>query len=139
MGPECEFTLEHVKNVLVVMPGSRVGTLAGGEIAERRRHLIEVVRHSEFRTTVVDLRNVEYLNSCLLDTLCVVWGCLRERSAKMVLCNLSDVAQDVFNVSRLNRLWPVYSSREEALDAQALICDASGADIAAESQSAARH
>lgn len=131
MGPESEFTLERLESALVVNPGSRVGTLTGGEIVERRRKLIEEARNSELRTIVVDFRNVECLNSGLLDTLCVVWGLLRERSARMVLCNLSDFAMDVLNVSRLNKLWPVYSSRDEALDALAFSGEESGTDTIA--------
>ena len=64
----------------------------------------------------------------LLDTLCVIWKCIRQRSGRLLLCNLSEFAYDILKVSRLNQLWPVYNSREEALDAVRLAQGASGAD-----------
>jgi anti-anti-sigma regulatory factor len=117
-----EFTLEWVGEVLVVEPGCRVGTLAGGDITNGRQRVLNEIRHSNLQTVVFDFRNVECLGSRLIDTLCVLWKCLRERSGRLVLCRLSEDAYEVLKVSRLLSLWPVYPSREEALDAQTIEC-----------------
>jgi anti-sigma B factor antagonist len=112
-----DFQIEQVDDAIVITPGPRISSLDNNYLAERRTALVEVIRNSPESTVIVDFSRVGYFGSLLLDTLCVVWKQARERSGTMSLCNLTDVSKEILNKSRLNSLWPVFSSRQEALDA----------------------
>jgi anti-sigma B factor antagonist len=47
----------------------------------------------------------------------VAWKHARERGAGMALCNVSPVGHEILRKSKLNSLWPVFPSREQAVEA----------------------
>jgi anti-sigma B factor antagonist len=112
-----DFSIEEVDGTIVITPGPRIGSLDNAYLAERRTALVDAIRQTSDSAVVVDFSRVGYFGSLLLDTLCVVWKQARERSGTMALCSLSDVSKEILNKSRLNSLWPVFSSRQEAIDA----------------------
>lgn len=125
------FHVERVGNTLVVELGGRIGSLGSPRLIQQRRELVEEIQQSNTTAVVVDFSRVEYFGSLVLDTLCVVWKHLKEREGEMFLCSLSDIAQDIFDKSRLGSLWPVYASRHDALQAshyEDLRCVNSNAD-----------
>jgi anti-anti-sigma factor len=84
---------------------------------DQRRILVDQIRSSKVGSVVVDFAKVEYFGSFLLDTLCVVWKEIRQRSGNMSLCHLSEVPGEILERSRLDRLWAVRDSRQAAIKA----------------------
>jgi anti-anti-sigma factor len=113
-----DFLVEQVGDVVVIMPGSRISALDSVDLAERRSALFDAIRNTNASSVIVDFSQAGYFGSLLLNTLCVVWKLIRERSGTMALCNLSEVSQEILTTSKLASLWPIYSSRQEALDAK---------------------
>ncbi len=111
-----DFQIEEVDDAIVITPGPRISSLDNNYLAERRTALVDAIRKTSESTVIVDFSRVGYFGSLLLDTLCVVWKQTRERSGTMCLCNLTEVSKEILNKSRLNSLWPVFSSRQEAID-----------------------
>jgi anti-sigma B factor antagonist len=109
------FATEREADTLIASPVRGMGSLAGPEFLEDRTALIEEIRHPEVRGVVIDFSNVDYFGSLLLDTLCMAWKHARQHGAGMVLCNLSPGGQEILQKSKLNMLWPVYPSREQAV------------------------
>jgi anti-sigma B factor antagonist len=114
-----DFVVEKEGDATVIVPGPRLGSLDNADIALRRGSLIEAVREQNASQVIVDFSKVEYFGSLLLDTLCVVWKQVRQRSGTMVLCNVSGVANEILSQSKLNSLWPIYESRQAAIAAKA--------------------
>lgn len=112
-----DFLIEQVDDAIIITPGPRISALDNNYLAQRRSELVEAMRRTTIATVIIDFSRVGYFGSLLLDTLCVVWKQIRERSGTMALCNLSDVSKEIVNKSRLNSLWPIYSSRQEAIEA----------------------
>ncbi len=112
-----DFSIEKVDGAVVITPGPRISALDNNYLAERRTALVDAIRQAAGSSVVVDFSSVGYFGSLLLDTLCIVWKQARERSGTMALCNLSEVSKEILNKSRLNSLWPVFESRQAALDA----------------------
>jgi anti-sigma B factor antagonist len=111
------FTVDRTNDVLVVALGRRLSTFVGAELQRERTALLAEIQKASVAGVVVDFDNVEYFDSMLLDTLCQTWRHLRERGRKMALCNLHDVAQEILKKCRLDSLWPIYPSRESAIEA----------------------
>jgi anti-anti-sigma factor len=95
-----------------------MSALDNANLIESRSELVDAIRKTTTSAVIVDFSQVGYFGSLLLDTLCVVWKSLRERSGTMALCHVSDVAQEILAKSKLNSLWPIYSSRQDAIDAK---------------------
>ena len=112
-----DFQIEELNGAIVITPGPRISSLDNNYLAERRTALVEAIRKSPESAVIVDFSRVGYFGSLLLDTLCVVWKQTRDRSGTMSLCNLSDVSKEIVNKSRLNSLWPVFASLQDALEA----------------------
>lgn len=111
------FSVERANDVLVVVLGRRLDSFAGPELLTERTALNDKIRDPDVAAVLVDFDHVEYFDSMLLDTLCRAWRHLRERKATMALCNLRDVSEEIIRKCRLDSLWPVYASRESALEA----------------------
>jgi anti-sigma B factor antagonist len=109
------FATERQGDTLIARPVHGVSSLAGPEFIEDRTALIEEIRHPDVRSVVIDFANVDYFGSLLLDTLCMAWKHVRERGAGMALCNLSPGGYELLQKSKLNLLWPVYPTREQAI------------------------
>ena len=119
------FSTERDGDTLIAVPGSAARSLAGAEFATDRAALIEAIRHAEVRSVVVDFAHVPYFGSLLLDTLCMAWKHARECGAGMALCNVSSFGEEILRKAKLNVLWPVYPSREEAVTALRKASDSS--------------
>jgi anti-anti-sigma factor len=111
------FALERAGDVLVVVLGQSLDSLSGSDLLEERAILLEEIRDPALRAVVFDFASVEYFDSLVLDALCQVWKRLRERDARMALCNLSKVGDEVLRTSRLDALWRPHPSRLSALEA----------------------
>jgi anti-sigma B factor antagonist len=111
------FSTERDGDTLIAVPGSAARSLAGVEFANDRTALIEAIQQPEVRSIVVDFANVPYFGSLLLDTLCMAWKRARECGAGMALCNVSSFGEEILRKAKLNLLWPVFPTREQAVAA----------------------
>ncbi len=111
------FGVERTNDVLVVVLGRRLDNFAGPGLLTERTSLLNEIRDPGIAAVLVDFDHVEYFDSMLLDTLCRAWRRLRERNALMALCNLRDVSEEIVRRCRLDFLWPIYPSRESAVEA----------------------
>ncbi len=123
--PSKFFATERVGETLIAFPGGNVRSLAGPEFSVDRAALVEEIRHPDVRAVVVDFANVEFFGSLLLDTLCMAWKHARECGAGMALCNVSPLGQEILRKAKLNVLWPVFPSRDQAIEALRIVSSTS--------------
>lgn len=71
------------------------------------------------RNIIVDFGETDYFGSTAIGMLIQLWQQVRERGGRMVLCRLSAHEEEILQVTGLTRMWPVYLTREVALDALA--------------------
>lgn len=71
----------------------------------------------ETRHVVLDFSRCEYFGSPGISFFMRLWTQVRSRGGSMVVCNVSDLERELLGLTRLNELWPVCDSREEALEA----------------------
>jgi anti-anti-sigma regulatory factor len=125
---------ERTGDTLIALLCRGGSSLVGPEFADDRSALIEQIHSPDVRSIVFDFANAEYFGSLVLDTLCMAWKHARECGAGMALCNVSPFGSEILRKAKLNMLWPVFPSREQAAEALRTASEGSAAAIRRESQ-----
>jgi len=63
---------------------------------------------------VLDLSRTTYLGSTFIELLVRAWKRLRERGGTLVLCGLQPYCQEVLQISRLDTLFEILPTRDQA-------------------------
>jgi len=116
------FRAERDGPTLVVTPLGSVSSLDAGTLQPEIDALLREIAADDLRSVVFDLAEVNYFGSLMLSAIHSVWKRLRPAQGKMAqgkmaLCNVSDLGRDILRIARFDLLWPVYASRQEAVDA----------------------
>lgn len=86
------------------------------QIGER---LGEIVEEESDPKLLLDFRNVEHLSSAALGMLITLNKQIGERQGRLVLANIHPQIYEVFKITRLNKLFNIQSSTEDAIKALA--------------------
>jgi anti-anti-sigma factor len=70
---------------------------------------------SEVHNVVIDLKHTDYCGSSALGLLASLEAKCRDRGGRMAVCHASPHLQEVIRVTKLDRLWPLCRSLDEAL------------------------
>jgi anti-anti-sigma factor len=65
---------------------------------------------------IVDLSGLPAFGSTLLDLLVVIWRKIGRRDGRLVLYKPSPIGREVLSAARLDQLWSMAESREEAFE-----------------------
>ena len=66
---------------------------------------------------ILDLKNVEFLSSAVLNRLIVLDKYVKNKEGEMAFCNLSPAVSEVFAITKLDLLFKIYDNRDAAMDA----------------------
>jgi len=66
---------------------------------------------------VLDFSTVSHMSSSALGMLITLHKRVRERKGKLAMCNVQPGIYEVFVITRLNEIFQMYKSRQEAVDA----------------------
>lgn len=66
---------------------------------------------------LIDLSHVEFFGSSFIEVLFRVWNRVQQSEGRFALCCLSPNCTEVIQVTNLDRLWPMFPSREAAIQA----------------------
>src|ERR1700722_14661344 len=108
---------ERTGDTLIALLCRGGSSLVGPGFADDRSALIEQIHGPDVRSVVFDFANADYFGSLVLDTLCMAWKHARECGAGMALCNVTPLGQEILRKAKLNVLWPVFPSRDQAIEA----------------------
>lgn len=104
-----EFIIIEISSVIESLDHSAGAILADIVLAP--------VRAAEHPMLIIDLANVELFGSMFLTVLMRSWKSCVTRGGMMVLCGVSDRVRELLSIVRLDRLWPIYATRGEAMSA----------------------
>ena len=103
--------LESVK--LVQFTSNRI--LDEANIAEIRSALHALIEQQATPEILIDFSNVDHLSSAALGVLIDINKRVREKNGKLRLASIKPQIYDVFVITKLNQLFKILSSRQEAL------------------------
>jgi anti-anti-sigma factor len=102
---------EHKGDITIVEIKGRLDCNSAKPLGDRLTGLINAGRTQ----IVVDLENVVYVSSAGFRALLMVGRLAQESEGTVVLCNLTDEVQRLFELGAFTSLFPVYSSRDEGV------------------------
>ncbi len=92
------------------------GRLDQSQTPELNAMLIELINAGQYRL-IVDLSDVSYINSGGLRCLVSAWRKARARDGNVILFGLNDRLCEIFTMIGFDKVFEIFSTREEALSA----------------------
>lgn len=101
------------------------------------RRLADEIREGTTRNVIVDCQRTDALGATALGQFLRLWKVATRGGGQFVLCGLSPLERETILVFQLDRLWTIYPSRRQAVEAiatgaehKATCAAASGTDAA---------
>jgi anti-sigma B factor antagonist len=79
--------------------------------------LFALVDVKGLRKVLLNFSNVEYLSSAALGKLITMNKKLKEAKGKLILCNISPVIMEVFEITKLDKFFKIVKEEQAALQA----------------------
>ena len=108
---QLEIFTESIDDAKVVRPVGDID-LSG---APALRQQLKQAQDSQPGRVVVDLSEVPYMDSSGLATLVEAMQIARRNDGKLVICALQDKVRSIFEIARLDMVFKIANTREEAL------------------------
>jgi anti-anti-sigma factor len=109
------FEVERGRDALIVTPTVNIGELAFQQIEFGTAAVLEELNDSAVCNVVIDLRSTDYFGTTAVSFFLKLWERVRERNGRMIFCNVSEHEHELLRLSKLESLWGMAGSREEAL------------------------
>ncbi len=109
-----EVFVHSMDKAVVVAP---VGDVDLSVARELQGHLKRAIEGKPARL-IVNLGKVPYMDSSGVATLVEAMQITRKQATKLVLCDLQDKVRSIFEIARLDRVFTIVSSQEEAVTIQ---------------------
>ena len=91
--------------------------LDAGIIQELGEELYGLVDRSGVKSLLLDFKNVEFLSSAALNKLIILDKKIKQNSGRLKLCQLEPGIREVFVITRLNQLFEIHDTVQDALKA----------------------
>ena len=115
--PQKVFQVERHGDVLIVVPQGAALNFQYQEVHLESNSLFRVVEEPDLRHAVIDLGSVAYVDSVIISSILRVLTKTRQGGGKAVFCSGSDEMKEILKCIKLGKLWPHFSSRDEAIQA----------------------
>ena len=109
------FRVSTDDRVLIVELIGVVSSLADDSITRELDTVRERLRSGGFQSVVIDLGQVAYFGSSMLEAIRTLWNELTPHNGRLILCNASEVGREVLQVAKFDHLWPLVETRDQAL------------------------
>ncbi|UBF24226.1 STAS domain-containing protein [Kovacikia minuta CCNUW1] len=104
----------QVSSIQVLKP---IGVLTGTTSHQLLQQFKECLDVATDKIVLIDLQGVDFIDSCGLGTLVSLHTRLKLAGGKLYLCSPKEQARTLFDVSDMDRIFEIFSSRE-AFDAK---------------------
>jgi anti-anti-sigma factor len=105
---------EQAGETLVVAPLFTFATFAEAGIASEWTAVQEQLDTPEVKNVVVDLGEIPYFGSTVLEWMVQMWKRINAKGGQFVTCNASPIGREVLAVAHLDKLWGICDTREAA-------------------------
>ncbi len=109
------FRVEASDNTLLVSAASSINMLFEEEVREECALLIDQLSQHNAKNLVIDLGAIDHFGSVMLQLMVDLWQHIKTAKGKFVVCNVPAVGKQVLHTTKLDTLWTILPSREEAL------------------------
>lgn len=110
------FEIEQQGDTLIVVPAVDLRELDYQRIESGGEDILLLLNGTGTKNVVLDFHKTDYYGSTALGFFMKLWKRIRGRDGRMAFCNLSEHEKEILQFTKLDHLWPIYSSRSEALE-----------------------
>jgi len=111
------FEIEREGDTIIVVPAVDLRELDYQRIEQGASTILDLLDGPAIRHVVLDFHKTDYYGTTALGFFLKIWKRVRTQNGRMAFCNVSDHEQEILQVTHLVQLWPICSSRNEALKA----------------------
>jgi anti-anti-sigma factor len=111
------FETEEQGDTVIVLPTADLRELDCQRIEAGASKIFELLTADPVKHVVLDFFRTDYYGSTALGLFLKLWKRVRDRQGGMAFCNVSEHERKILRVTKLDRLWPICTSRSEALQA----------------------
>ncbi len=109
------FEIENLDHTIIVIPTMNLNEFEFERIEAGAEEILLLLENAPVKNVVVDFHKIDYLGSTALSFFVKLWKRVSKQNGIMALCNVSENEKEILKTTRLDNLWPVYRSREEAM------------------------
>jgi len=106
-----EIRTKKDRSAMVVSLKGRLDALSSPEF---EKELSTLIADGE-KDFIIDFNELDYISSAGLRSILTTIRGLKEKDGKLLLCSLKDIVKEVFEISGLSTIIPIYDSVESAL------------------------
>jgi anti-anti-sigma factor len=99
----------------ILTPPSDLRELEFEQIETAAEGVLREVAEGGVRNVVIDFRETDFYGSTALAFFVKLWKRVRSMGGRMAFCNVSPHEREILEITRLNTMWPLCDSLEEAL------------------------
>jgi anti-anti-sigma factor len=111
------FALEQVGETILITPQINLGELAYRRIEAAADTVFDLLDRVAVKHVVMDFARTDYFGTTAIGFFLRVWKRVRGVGGHMAFCNLSDHAREILRFTKLDHLWTICRTRDEALKA----------------------
>jgi anti-anti-sigma factor len=109
------FDTEQQGDTLVVTPAANLGELDTARIDDGMKCILGLLDPKSVKNLILDFHKTDYFGSSALGMFVRLWKTVSAGNGRMVFCNLSEHEKEVLQVTKLDQLWDICNSRDDAL------------------------
>lgn len=102
---------EQIGGVVVHLKGDFIG----GEETDELRDTLKKLAESPKNKIIINMAKVTYLNSTALGVLISAHATVTKKGGVIVLCNLDKAIENLFVITKLSMVFPIYATLEDAI------------------------
>ena len=109
------FAHEFHGKALVLNPLIELGSLHEPEIVHETDDLLSYLNSAPTSNLLIDLNQGTYLGTAMLGAIVKLWKRVALQGGRLALCNVSEGVLMVLRVTKLQTVWPIFASRQDAI------------------------
>jgi anti-anti-sigma factor len=109
------FAIRREENAVVLTPQRDLSEFEFAQIDVEAAELMGRIAKEGGTNVIVDFSKIEYSGSSALSFFTRLFNNTRLRGGEMAFCNVSSGEREVLRITRLDTLWPICESLEEAM------------------------
>jgi len=107
---------EQQGNVLIITPLFTFATFTEPHVASEWAVVQEQLDLPTTQHVIVDLGEIPYFGSTVLEWMAQMWKKMKAKGGNLAAARPSPIGREVLSAARLQRLWGIFDTREEALE-----------------------
>jgi len=115
MNSNALFQLDTIGEVLVITPLADLSEMDFTAMEAQGQKILERWDKCACQNVVLDLGRIGYFGSSALGLFVKIWKRVCQRHGKLAICGVSANEQDVLSITKLDNVWPIAASRDDAL------------------------